>query len=356
MSLTGQFMRAVLPSGSKRRLWTRNAVRLVAPSLARKLWYSQLDARQREELKLKGIWHRQRPDLLDIYLVSGFQDPRINAQSILLRHTLIRALFGSEFDELMRVELAHAAALNGTLHRQAVESGISLAATMDEERLARVHEIMQVVADDLPVFAERWSRALADRDVKPLKVLEFACGSANDYRAFVDYGLAQYLDYTGVDLNDANIENAKRRFPEVDFRVGSILSLPDDDRSVDYVIGCDILEHLSLRAMFAALEHAERLARRGLYFALFWVDEVPEHEEIPLGRYYRNLLSVPRLRQYMDERYDSVQLINIPKLLKDEYGFAHYYAGRTYSLITESPRNRINGSVGSPVSPTRSAT
>jgi ubiquinone/menaquinone biosynthesis C-methylase UbiE len=343
MSITGQFMRAALPSGSQRRRLTRNAVRLVSPTLAGKLWYSQLDATQREEHKLKRIWQRQSPDLLDVYLVSGFQDPRINPQSIVLRHTLIRALFGSEFDALMHEELAHAASLNRTLHRRQVESGTRLAATMDEEQLARVQEIMHSVADDLAVFAERWRAALEGREVTPLRVLEFACGSANDYRAFVDYGLAQYLDYTGRDLNDANVANAKRRFPDVDFRVGSVLSLPDPDQSVDYVIGCDILEHLSLRAMYTALEQAERLARRGVHFVLFWMDEVPEHEEIPLAAYYRNLLSAPRMREYMNERYESVELVNIPKLLKDEYGFAHYYAGRTYSLTAESPRQRSDG-------------
>ncbi|HEX8510759.1 MAG TPA: class I SAM-dependent methyltransferase, partial [Propionibacteriaceae bacterium] len=161
-----------------------------------------------------------------------------------------------------------------------------------------------------------------------------------DYRAMADYGVARFLDYTGIDLNEKNIRNAKRRFPDVDFRVGSILSLQEKRRSADYVIGFDILEHLSLQGMETALKSAERLARRGLYFAFFRMDEVPEHEEHPRGNYHYNLLSVDRMREYMDKRYRSVQLIHIAQMFEDEYDYHHSYDynRRAYSLIAEDPR------------------
>ncbi len=57
-------------------------------------------------------WASKTPDKLRNYLVSGTQDPRINIQSILTRHFLIRALFGSRFDPLQEQELRHAVQLN----------------------------------------------------------------------------------------------------------------------------------------------------------------------------------------------------------------------------------------------------
>jgi ubiquinone/menaquinone biosynthesis C-methylase UbiE len=294
----------------------------------------------REEAKLRGVWSAYSPDLLEVYLVSGYQDPRLNAQSILARHTLIRAIFGTRFEELMREELQHAAELNDAIRLRAKELDVPLTATMNRERLAVVRQVMEVIADRVDLFSERWREALADEDAPLLRVIEFACGSANDYRSFADYGIARFLDYTGIDLNTTNIANAKQRFPDVDFRVGSILSLTEPDASVDYVIGFDILEHLSLEAMETVLATAVRMARRGLYFAFFRMDEQAEHQEEPRGDYHYNLLSAPVMRRYMRERYSQVQLVHIASMFKAEYGFpySHEYNRRAYSLIAEGPR------------------
>jgi ubiquinone/menaquinone biosynthesis C-methylase UbiE len=197
---------------------------------------------------------------------------------------------------------------------------------------------MEVVADRAPTLAKRWREALAGRQAPPLRVFEFACGSANDYRALADYGIARFLDYTGIDLNENNIANARRRFPSVDFRVGSILSLTEPDRSIDYVTGCDIFEHLSLQGMQTAIDAAVRICRRGVYFGFFRMDEVPEHEELPLRQYHLNVLSAPRMREHMQQRFASVRLVHVRKMLKDDYGYAHSYDRRAYSLIAESPR------------------
>jgi len=333
-------VRALLPVGSRRRAAVARTVRLVLlPTGLLKPRRSEL-ARLQEEAKLKGVWKSLRPDMLDIYLVSGFQDPRLNAQSIIGRHTLVRALFGSKFETLMAEELAHAAQLNDAIRLRGLELGVPLTATMDQERQTGVQRVMEVVAEQLPVFGQRWREALAAQKAAPLRVIEFACGSANDYRAMADYGIARFLNYSGIDLNEKNIKNAKRRFPDVDFRVGSILSLQEKKRSADYVIGFDILEHLSLQGMDIALKSAERLARLGIYFAFFRMDEVPEHEEHPRGNYHYNLLSVDRMREYMERRYRSVQLIHIAQMFEDDYDY-HYsydYNRRAYSLIAEDPR------------------
>ncbi len=291
-----------------------------------------------EETKLRRSWAGYRQDMLGHYLVSGYQDQRINVQSILARHVLVRALFGSEFDPLMREELAWAVELNDAIRVRAVELGVTMKVTLNPDRYADVQRVTEVIADRVPEFGRRWQDALADRQAPPLSVLEYACGSANDYGAFADYGIARFLSYTGVDLSETNIANARRRFPDVNFRVGSVLSLPEPERSVDYVIGFDIMEHLSLPAMQQAIGTAIRICRRGLYFAFFLMDEVPKHVARPVREYHRNLLSAPQVRQEMARHFETVQLIHIADMLKDRFGYPHSHSRRTYSLLAENPR------------------
>jgi ubiquinone/menaquinone biosynthesis C-methylase UbiE len=269
--------------------------------------------------------------------VSGYQDPRINVQSILCRHTLVRALFGSAYDELMRSELAWAVELNEAIRLRAREEGVSLVATMDPERLAGVQRVMREFDARAGEYAEHWRRALGGRRARRLRVLELACGSANDYRAMADYGLARFLDYTGIDLNPTNIDNASRRFSSVDFRVGSILALPFPDRSVDYVVAFDIFEHLSLEAMRVALDEAVRVSRRGLYLGFFRMADVPEHVPEPRGRYHYNLLSASRIREYLEPHYPSVEVLHMSGFLRERFGYEHSYNSRAWSIVAERP-------------------
>jgi 2-polyprenyl-3-methyl-5-hydroxy-6-metoxy-1,4-benzoquinol methylase len=287
-----------------------------------------------EEAKLKRVWAGYKTENLDVYLVVGYQDPRINVQSILARHMLVRALFGSDFDDLMREELVHAVELNEAIRVRADELGINLDAG-GREALANSARVGEAIADRAPIFGARWRGALAGREAAPLSVLEFACGSANDYRAFADYGIARFLDYTGIDLNETNIANAKRRFPDISFRAESILSLSEADHSVDYVIGFDILEHLSLPAKRTAMDAAVRICRRGVHFALFRMEEIPDDIATPVRNYHSNTLSAPRMREYMGTRFSSTQLINIAELLKTGFGADHTDNPKAYTLVAE---------------------
>jgi ubiquinone/menaquinone biosynthesis C-methylase UbiE len=334
---TNPVVKAVLPAGSRRRAAVAGPLKRLWPAPQSRPTAAPPRLRT-EEAKLRGVWAGYRQDMLERYLVSGYQDPRINVPSILARHTLVRALFGSEFDSLMRDELAWAVELNEAIRVRAAELGVAMKPTLDPDHHADVQRVSEVIADRAPEFGKRWQDALADRQAPPLSVLEYACGSANDYGAFADYGIARFLDYTGVDLNETNIANARRRFPDVNFRLGSVLDLPEQDRSMDYVIGFDIMEHLSLPAMQHAMDAAVRICRRGLYFAYFRMDEVPEHVDNPRGNYHFNLLSAPQVRQDMARRFGTVQLIQVADMLKDNFGYAHSYNRKAYALITENPK------------------
>lgn len=287
-----------------------------------------------ERALLEAIWSTRSAAMLDSYLVSGYQNPRINVQSILLRHFFVRRLVGTAPEQLMDRELRFAIELNEVLRRRAAELGVTMGSYLDPDRQAAVRRVDHAIAPRQDELASRW-RALLDGlpAAHRLRVLELACGSANDYRAFVDYGLAAHLDYVGIDITPKNIANARRRFPQVDFEVADARHLPFAERSFDYVIASDLFEHLSIDGMETALGEAMRLARDGLALTFFNMSEAPEHHVERRRSYHWNRLSRPRVQALLAPDFGSPTVIPVATWLDERYGYPHSYNRHAYSIF-----------------------
>ncbi len=284
---------------------------------------------------LQRTWAHLPSEMLDSYLVSGYQNPRINVQSILLRHALLRRLFGDEFEGHMDAEIRHALTLNEALRIRALELGVVMGSFIDPAKQAGVRRVEQVIDGRDTKFADHWTEALADRRADRLSVLEFACGSANDYRAFVEHGLARFLDYRGVDLTPRNIANARRRCPGVQFEVGDVLDLPSPDGSFDVVIASDLFEHLPVEDMERALDEAGRLARRAVVLTFFSMADIEDHRVRPKGAYHRNWLSRARVERRLRRHFASVTITPIARWLADRYGYRHSYNRHAWTIVAE---------------------
>jgi SAM-dependent methyltransferase len=293
-----------------------------------------------ERLLLKRTWGTGSAAMLDAYLVSGHQNPRINVQSVIERHFLIARLLGVEAHELMEREITFAVELNEVLRRRAQELGVKMGSYRNPIKHAAVRRVDAAIAEREHEMLERWRARLADAPIgERLRVIEFACGSANDYRAFAEAGLAPHLDYLGVDLSAKNVANARRRHPEARFEVGDVLELPYADRSFDYVVASDLFEHLSLDAMERALDQAARLAREGLVLTFFNMADVPEHEIHRRRAYHWNRLSQPliveRLRQ---QGLTAITPVPVTGWLKRRHGYAHSYNRHAWTVFAERER------------------
>lgn len=289
-----------------------------------------------ERFLLERTWNAQSAAMLDRYLVSGYQNPRINVQSILLRHFLIERAIGPGFDEEKAAEIRLALELNEVLRQRAAELGVTMGSYLNPARQAAVRRVDEAIADRELDSAERWRSMLPPPGDARLQVLELACGSANDYRAFVEAGLADHLEYRGIDLTEKNVENARRRFPGVAFEVGDVRWVRHADEAFDYVIASDVFEHLSLEGMERALGEAMRLARRGLALTFFNMDESADHQDRPTKLYHWNRLSRPRIEARLRERFDSVRVVPIARWLREEHGYEHSYNSHAYSIFAES--------------------
>ena len=81
-------------AGTGRRTGAARSARTLALGAAAVVLRKLRPGLASEERLLRWSWASHPADSLDAYLVVGWQNPRINVQSILIRHELIRRLFG----------------------------------------------------------------------------------------------------------------------------------------------------------------------------------------------------------------------------------------------------------------------
>lgn len=312
--------------------------------------------------------------MLRDYLVADVEDPRLNVQSILTRHFLIFALTGAHQD-LADHELRFAAALNWLLRiakanpdpdtlaavRYALEHGADNAEGIDLPHHVRLtfqslpatgdgwaigHYLDSALAGTafmmgeprlpeaaLNTFAAQWRRVLAGAPTSPCRVLEPACGSANDYRLLAACGLVAHLDYTGFDLSAKNVANAQSLFPGARFHVGNVFEIEADDHAYDYGFVHDLFEHLSLAGLAAAVHSLCRVTRRGLCLHFFNLDEIDEHIVRPVDDYHWNTLSLDRVLDLFAAEGFTGQTFHIGTFLRERYGCEQTHNPNAYTLL-----------------------
>jgi SAM-dependent methyltransferase len=338
-----------------------------------------------ETEKLARSWLRHNAVWLDDYLVAGVEDPRYNLQSIFSRHFLVYALAGKRFEPLMEEEYRFAAALNWFLdltravvdaeELQAVLHALKQGADNAEGReiprwVVRLHQSLPAeacgthianymeallsrtrlesgkavpAADSLDLFAKIWREVLqqiVSDSGKRLTVLEPACGSANDYRFLDAYGLAPLLDYTGFDLCDSNVQNARQRFPSVRFEVGNVFGIAAQDGAYEVCFVHDLLEHLSPEGLEKAVAELCRVTRRGLCVNFFQMNEMPDHVIRPMDEYYWNTLSLDRVRELFLARGFAGQVFHIGRFLQDKVGADTKHNSNAYTFLLQPRRTQ----------------
>jgi SAM-dependent methyltransferase len=330
---------------------------------------------QTETERLRHAWTRHDPAWLRDYLVADVEDPRRNLQSILTRHFLLTALGGDTWQPLFQAELEFAAALNWLLepaHRIASAEERALlqhalrTGASNVEGLA-VPPFLHHLHHQLPrpwhdrvipnyldeflrlpdpldpdsqpfqsllnTFQNLWSDLLATVPPSRMTVLEPACGSANDYRFLVRFGLARLFHYTGFDLCEANIANARQMFPSASFHVGNIFEIPAPDAAFEWAFVHDLFEHLSPQALPAAVRELCRVTRLGLCVHFFQMDEIPETVVRPIGPYHWNLLSLEQTwALFAREGFDG-QPIHIGTYLQHRTGCAWTHNPMAYTFL-----------------------
>lgn len=341
---------------------------------------------KKESEKLARSWMQHDAGWLRDYLVSGVEDPRMNVQSILSRHFLIQAIAGERFGRLMQQEYRFAAVMNWLLAltenishaeefgallyglrrgadnaegiaipRWAVRIFSGLPVRLDEAEVPNYIEGFlggtRVIGgrlspdqDALNTFCRVWARALRQEHGSPearrFRVLEPACGSANDYRFLDAFGIATLMDYTGIDLCGRNIENARALFPAVCFETGNVFQIAYPDNAFDYCLVHDLFEHLSLEGLAAAVGEICRVTRAGICAGFFQMDEIPQHLVRPVDEYHWNLLSMSGMKELFARHGFEAQAVHIGTFLRDVTGCDQTHNPNAYTFLAERREER----------------
>jgi hypothetical protein len=187
----------------------------------------------------------------------------------------------------------------------------------------------------LETFQQLWAHWLGQVTVEsPLRVLEPACGSANDYRFLDAFGLSAHLDYHGFDLCQANINNACALFPQQAerFFVGNVFAIDAPDNRYDVVFTHDLLEHLSPRGIEAAITELCRVTADTLIVHFFNLEDRDEHVIQPTEDYYWNVLSLPRLRERFQAHGGHVEALHVPSFLAERFNFHESHNQEAWTL------------------------
>jgi hypothetical protein len=177
-----------------------------------------------EGKRLGQHWDRISPSELDRYLIQDLEHPAYNAQSVLIRSFLIDRLFPAEATSMIEAELYYSACASFALAENRAgrfallynaikhsAAGYELPPFLRNGTRDRFDKHFDVsrLFDDLAIclsvgfdhftspFELTWKSFLSGRDFRRCDLIEFGCGSANDYRMSAASGLSSLLDYAG---------------------------------------------------------------------------------------------------------------------------------------------------------------
>lgn len=305
-----------------------------------------------EGQRLAQHWSRYGRDQLDSYLIQDVEHPSINPQSVLIRAFVIDRLFPGEFAEMIEEELFFAAcachvlqanrqgrlrelfeAVRNTEADAALPEFLRRDFRLETGRLFDLEQLIAGLAKAITLgfehfsspFQDVWRQQFQGRSAAAPRIIELGCGSANDYRFWDSYGIAPQVDYVGIDVCEANISNARSRFPKIRFLTGDACCIDEQDRSFDVVLACDLLEHLSPAALDAALVEIERLARDEVWLSLFNASDAAAHIFQPVDDYHWNTLSLSETSRHLGAAGFSTEVVSIADVLEQRFsGYRHY--------------------------------
>lgn len=328
---------------------------------------------QKETRQLQNAWAHHDQASLNSYLVQGVEDPRINIQSILTRHFLLRELFGDRCDYVMEHEIRFALTANWLLAKLTSpmsawqinnEMNDVLFALLDESNNSGkdvpvflkdsfeklyfpnyINDLLSYVPSvdaksEMPdyllnTFMQIWAEMLCSDQSERISVLEPACGSANEYRFFHRTKLSNYLDYRGFDLCEKNITNANRTYPDVEFCVDNVFDISVLDNAYMFGFVHDLFEHLSPEGFEKAIMEITRVTSHKVCLHFFNMADIPEHQIKHTGEYHWNTLSLAQIRKLIEPIADSVEIIHIDTWLRNDFCYPYTHNKEAYTWFIE---------------------
>ncbi len=144
-----------------------------------------------------------------------------------------------------------------------------------------------------PLFRLLMTRFLAScrelvAEASPTRVLEVGCGPGDLAESL--FAATPGVSYVGSDLEVAEVRGARRDAPRRPFLAASAYRLPFADDAFDFVLACEIFEHLDDPT--TALDEVARVSRRHLLLSVPW-EPVWRMLNVARGSYLKDLGNTP---------------------------------------------------------------
>lgn len=136
------------------------------------------------------------------------------------------------------------------------------------------------------------------REIRPMTLLDVACGPATEKSGYDQYGLG--IDYTGLDASRYMLNVAQQRHPDSNLVRANVQELPFRDATFDVILLKHILEHLP--GYEIAVTEALRVARSAVIIDFFHT-LLPISRDIPLKDrrgFHNNWYSRARFHSFLD--------------------------------------------------------
>lgn len=114
----------------------------------------------------------------------------------------------------------------------------------------------------------KWAYSIIrkDKEHRIKRICDIGCGNGNLIKVLSEkFPTAEIL---GIDLTEDSLRFAKNRFSNnklIDFKVGSITSIPVEDNSLDLITVTEVLEHLFLNDFINGFNEISKKLKRGGY-------------------------------------------------------------------------------------------
>jgi len=144
--------------------------------------------------------------------------------------------------------------------------------------------------------------------------LDCGCGVCAAY----PYLKEKNIKYTGIDFTEKFLVESRRRYPEIDVRYGTVLSLPFSKKTFDVSFCLSLLEHLHPDDLETCVSEMLRVAKKRTVFEFFRAP-TPRPMKSDWHGYYSNLYNKQEFL-HMVVKEPRVKGFNIERLGK----FAFY--------------------------------
>lgn len=115
-------------------------------------------------------------------------------------------------------------------------------------------------------------------------VLEVGCNSGNDLKLF-----PQEFDVSGIDPNEFAIRKASHSLPSFKFKVGSIVELPFENSSFDFVFTRNVLNHIDESHMEKSVNELFRVSRKYILNVEYFSDNESQMQDASIPTWNRNM-------------------------------------------------------------------